>query len=62
MNVLVAYATKHGATEGIAERIAVRLIAAGLLADVKPCKAVGRPFRVRRLCGRQRRLHRSLAA
>ena len=41
MNVLVAYATKHGATQGIAERIAVRLSAAGLRADVKPIKAVG---------------------
>jgi menaquinone-dependent protoporphyrinogen oxidase len=41
MNVLVAYATKHGATQGIAERIAVRLSAAGLQADVKPIKAVG---------------------
>jgi menaquinone-dependent protoporphyrinogen oxidase len=40
VNVLVAYATKHGATQGIAERIAERLSAAGLDADVKPIKAV----------------------
>jgi menaquinone-dependent protoporphyrinogen oxidase len=41
MNVLVAYATRHGATQGIAERIAVRLRAAGLQADVKPITALG---------------------
>jgi len=41
MNVLVAYATRHGATRGIAERIAGRLSAAGLQADAKPMKAVG---------------------
>ena len=41
MNALVACATRHGATQGIAERIAVRLSAAGLRADVKPFKAVG---------------------
>ena len=40
MNVLVAYATKHGATQGIAERIALRLSAAGLQADVRPIKAM----------------------
>jgi menaquinone-dependent protoporphyrinogen oxidase len=41
MNVHVAYATRHGATQGIAERIAVRLSTAGLQADVKPIKGVG---------------------
>jgi menaquinone-dependent protoporphyrinogen oxidase len=41
MKVLVAYATKHGATQGIAERIAVGLGAAGLRADVKPIRSVG---------------------
>ena len=41
MNVLVAFATKYGATQGIAERIALRLNAAGLRADVEPFKAVG---------------------
>src|SRR5262249_59264129 len=35
MSVLVAYATKHGATHGIAERIAERLRAAGLDAEVR---------------------------
>ncbi len=35
MNVLVAYATRHGSTGGIAERIAERLRAAGTEADVR---------------------------
>jgi len=34
MNVLVAYATRHGATAGIAERIAAGLRLAGLRTDV----------------------------
>jgi menaquinone-dependent protoporphyrinogen oxidase len=41
MNVLVAYASKRGATQGIAERIAMRLSAAGLQADVQPMKQAG---------------------
>ncbi len=40
MPVLVAYASKHGATAGIAERIAERLRAAGLEAEARPVKAV----------------------
>ena len=36
MRVLVAYATRHGATQGIAERIAETLRAAGLAADARP--------------------------
>ncbi|GHG57606.1 flavodoxin [Sinomonas cellulolyticus] len=36
MNILVAYASKHGATAGIAERIGSTLSAAGLPATVKP--------------------------
>jgi menaquinone-dependent protoporphyrinogen oxidase len=36
MKTLVAYATKHGSTKGIAERIAARLRAAGLEAEVLP--------------------------
>lgn len=36
MSVLVAYATRHGATRGIAERIGNRLSAAGLQVDVRP--------------------------
>jgi menaquinone-dependent protoporphyrinogen oxidase len=34
MRVLVAYASRYGTTKGIAERIAERLVAAGLEADV----------------------------
>jgi len=36
MRVLVAYASKHGSTKGIAERIGERLAAAGLAVDVLP--------------------------
>jgi menaquinone-dependent protoporphyrinogen oxidase len=41
MAVLVAYASKYGATQQIAERIAVTLRASGVDADVRPIKAVG---------------------
>jgi menaquinone-dependent protoporphyrinogen oxidase len=40
MKVLVAYATRHGATKGIAERIAGRLQAAGLSAEAVPAGSV----------------------
>jgi len=40
MHVLVAYASRHGATQGIAERIAETLRAAGLGADAVPTAAV----------------------
>jgi menaquinone-dependent protoporphyrinogen oxidase len=40
MLVLVAYATRHGATQGIAERIAERLRSAGLDAEVHPAADV----------------------
>jgi menaquinone-dependent protoporphyrinogen oxidase len=40
MSVLVAYATRHGATRGIAERIAERLRAVGLDAEVRPAAEV----------------------
>jgi menaquinone-dependent protoporphyrinogen oxidase len=43
MNVLVAYASKHGATQGIAERIAEQLSAAGLEAHAQPVNAIGDP-------------------
>lgn len=36
MNILVAYATRHGSTAGIAERIAATLTAAGLPAEARP--------------------------
>jgi menaquinone-dependent protoporphyrinogen oxidase len=36
MRVLVAYATRHGATAGIAERVAAVLTAAGLPAEARP--------------------------
>ena len=38
--VLVAYATRHGSTRGIAERIAERLRARGLEADTRPASEV----------------------
>lgn len=40
MHVLVAYASRHGATQGIAERIAGTLRAAGLQADALPARSV----------------------
>jgi menaquinone-dependent protoporphyrinogen oxidase len=40
MSVLVAYATRHGATKGIAERIAGRLRLAGFDAEAVPAKDV----------------------
>ena len=40
MRVLVAYATRHGATAGIAERIAAALTAAGLSAEARPVQDV----------------------
>jgi menaquinone-dependent protoporphyrinogen oxidase len=39
MSILVAYASKYGATKGIAERIAEKLIASGQKAEVRPVKA-----------------------
>ena len=41
MNVLVAHASKHGATKGIAERIAAQLRAEGHKAAARPVEAVG---------------------
>jgi menaquinone-dependent protoporphyrinogen oxidase len=41
MNVLVAYASKYGATRGIAERLADRLRAAGLEAQAEPVTTGG---------------------
>lgn len=40
MNVLVAYASRHGATEGIAARIAERLAYAGAAVDLRQVDAV----------------------
>jgi menaquinone-dependent protoporphyrinogen oxidase len=40
MNVLVAYATRHGSTQGIAERIADRLGSAGITVEVGPVATV----------------------
>lgn len=41
MSILVAYASKHGATQQIAERIAEKLTAAGQEAEARPVKAAG---------------------
>jgi menaquinone-dependent protoporphyrinogen oxidase len=40
MHVLVAYASRHGATQGIAERIAQTLQAAGVTAEARPAASV----------------------
>jgi menaquinone-dependent protoporphyrinogen oxidase len=40
MHILVAYATRHGSTAGIAERIAEHLRATGLSADARPASEV----------------------
>ncbi|KGN42994.1 flavodoxin domain-containing protein [Knoellia aerolata] len=40
MNVLVAYATRHGSTAGIAEHIAATLTERGLPAEAKPVEEV----------------------
>lgn len=41
MRVLIAYATRHGATKGIAERIAERLGTHGIDADARPAGGIG---------------------
>ena len=41
MPVLVAYASRHGATEGIAERIAAGLNAAGCQGEARPVQTAG---------------------
>jgi menaquinone-dependent protoporphyrinogen oxidase len=41
MNTLVAYASRYGATQGIAERIASTLTACGHPAQARPAKAAG---------------------
>ncbi|HEY5247432.1 MAG TPA: flavodoxin domain-containing protein [Dermatophilaceae bacterium] len=43
MPILVAYASKHGATAGIAERVAERLLASGQDARALPVANVGNP-------------------
>ena len=40
MSTLVVYASKHGATQGIAERIATKLSEAGQEAEARPVEAV----------------------
>lgn len=43
MHVLVAYASRHGATQGIAERIAETLRTAGIDAEAQPVASVKSP-------------------
>jgi menaquinone-dependent protoporphyrinogen oxidase len=43
MSILVAFATRHGSTRGIAERIAQRLRADGLEAEARPAAEVRDP-------------------
>ena len=43
MTVLVAYASKHGSTQGIAERIAEKLRQLGKEAEARPAEAVEDP-------------------
>jgi menaquinone-dependent protoporphyrinogen oxidase len=43
MNVLICYATRHGATAGIAERLAQRLATRGLTAVARPAAEVADP-------------------
>src|SRR5213080_3991281 len=43
MTVLVAYASKHGSTQGIAERIAEQLRQVGKEAEARPVDAVENP-------------------
>lgn len=45
MTILVTYASKHGATEGIAERIAQRLRVLGRAVDIQPISADPNPER-----------------
>jgi menaquinone-dependent protoporphyrinogen oxidase len=40
MNVLVAYASRHGSTAGIAERIAATVRSAGIAAEARPASQV----------------------
>ncbi len=61
MHVLVAYASRHGATEGIAARIADTLRTAGLEVDLREVSSVKDLGRIRRVRRRQRRLHVPLA-
>jgi len=41
MRILVVYASKHGATQGIAERIAAKLAEAGLQSEARRAKVAG---------------------
>jgi menaquinone-dependent protoporphyrinogen oxidase len=43
VSVLVAYASKHGATRRIAERIGDTFCSRGVAAEVRPIKAVTNP-------------------
>ncbi len=61
MKVAVVYASKHGSTRQIAERIAAVLRVEGQEADAFLRRERGRPRRLRRRRAGQRRLHGALA-
>ena len=61
MPVLVAYASRHGATQGIAERIAETLRSEGLDAEARAGGVGQVARRLRRVRDRERRLHVPLA-
>jgi menaquinone-dependent protoporphyrinogen oxidase len=50
MPVLVVYASKHGATREIAERVAQTMTAAGQQAQARPVTAVGDPLPLTSRC------------
>jgi hypothetical protein len=54
MSTLAVYASKHGATQGIAERIAAKLVEGRTTSRSAAHGGRGRPDRLRRVRGRER--------